>query len=461
MKLKSYWYEIPVLFLLALVFQRQFFPDIPSFFQVSPHPFWIGVLVFGLRYGLTAGIAGGVCAAGLYLGGLWFSDERFRFDDADFYLLPGLFVVLGALIGGVVGMLEERNRDTKRELDEHRERVRQLVEELVTQRKTNRAIEQQVVSQMSSLVTLYQGARELDSLDRKDLLDGILSFFAEALRADKAALHVREKGQWVLYGQKGWADGDAYPKKLDMSQGVIGRAGVENRVVSLRDWFGQDVEQAWRGKDRADAIMAGPLRRDDGEVIGVFSVQDMPLLRFNSASVNLLTLLVDWAETAISKSLYFEELKSKTILDEVYNVYNETYFKSRSEQEFGRSKTYTLPFSMLLVAIEGLKDLPHERQLNLLRAVGRLLQEVSRDIDIVTKSADPGIPFAVMMMTASVNQARGLRTKILDAFGKLGFAGGSGKDAERALSIKIGIGTFAPAMKAVGEIIAEAREDLR
>ena len=52
--------------------------------------------------------------------------------------------------------------------------------------------------------------------------------------------------------------------------------------------------------------------------------QSMDLLRFNSASINLLTLLLDWAAESISKCVYFEELQTKLIQDEVLNVYVES-----------------------------------------------------------------------------------------------------------------------------------------
>src|SRR5206468_607573 len=126
----------------------------------------------------------------------------------------------------------------------------------------------------------------------------------------------------------------SFARVIEGSQGLVGRAGAEGRVISLKDWFGTDFAKAWEGRGQVDAVMAGPLRRGGGEVMGVFSVQDLPFLAFNSANLNLMMLLLDWASQAIEKSFYFEELRSKSIMDEVLNVYNEKYFEDRSEQEF-------------------------------------------------------------------------------------------------------------------------------
>jgi diguanylate cyclase (GGDEF)-like protein len=232
---------------------------------------------------------------------------------------------------------------------------------------------------------------------------------------------------------------------------LVGKAGSEGRAVSLKDWFGADFSKAWEGRDQVDAVMAGPLRRGTGEVIGVFSVQDLPFLSFNSANVNLMMLLLDWASQAIEKAFYFEELRSKSIMDDILNVYNNKYFEDRAEQEFSRSKTYALPFSILLVCVPALQALTVDRQLNLLRALGRLLTEKARKIDIVTKFREPGIPFAILMMTAVEEQARELRGRILEAYAKLGL--------EEA-ALKIGVGSYAANMESKEAIIEQAKRDL-
>ena len=457
MKRLSYLYEIPAFFLILFAV-RSTLPDPAAFDRADPNPYWLGVLLFALRYGLSAGTASGAAAAAFYLGGCWLGGDHYRFEDPEFYALPGLFILAGAAVGRTVDALAKLRRDSEEKLAELSDRNHALAAELKTQQKETRAVEQQVVSQMSSLVTLYQGSRELGSLDRKVLFDGILDFFTEALQATETALYRKDEDRWVLYRQKGWPRTDAHPEALGFTQGLVGKAGSEGRVVSLRDWVGTDVEKAWEGRDSADAIMAGPLRREDGEVIGVFSVQDMPFLRFNSASLNLMTLLLDWADEAIAKSLYFEELKSRSILDEVYNVYNEHYFRSRAEQEFARSKTYSLPFSMLLLSIPGLSFLPLQQQVNFLRAVSRLLQQSCRTIDVVAKFPAPEIPFAVLMMTATAERAAELAAAIHEAYRKLELA--KPLEGAQALELGIGVGSYAASMATLEEMIAQAKKGL-
>jgi diguanylate cyclase (GGDEF)-like protein len=455
---RQVWLEVGVLCLLFYGVERLLFPGRPAFFGATPHPYWIGVLLFALRYGLGAGLLSGSSLSALYLYGVWTHGDRFRFEDPEFYLLPGLFMLAGAVLGGAIDRQERMRAGAKRRVSNLEKENESLTEELEAQRRITHAVEQQVVTRMSSLVTLYQGARELGNLDRNALYRGILEFFSQALQADKIAIYFKEGGEWTLRHKKGWQDSDAYPETVRYTEGVIGKAGAEGAVVSLRDFFAADAEKAWLNRDKSDAIMAGPLRKDDGEVIGVLAVQNMDLLRFNSASINLLSLLLDWASESITKSLYFDELRSKLILDEVLDVYNERYFKDRGGQEFARSKTYLLPFSMLLISVENFRALPLERRLRALRAISELLRRTARDIDIVTKFPDPDTPFAVLMMTASENQAKEQRDAIARAFERIGL--GDADDDGASLRLKIGIGSFAPEMESMEDLVAAARDSL-
>lgn len=461
--LLSYLYEIPLFYLFLFVLERVYFPEFTSFRGVEPHPYWLGIGLFALRYGAGPGLLAGILSSAFYLGGLWRGGDRYLFEDFDFYILPGLFLAVGAAVGSSMEGFKRAIQQRDQELADNKTRLRALADEVEIERKAHRALEQHVVSQMSSLVTLYSGAKGLGSLDPQLLLDGILDFFTQALKAKRTALYTKEGEIWVLHSHRGWTDGRLPAEKFGFAEGLVGRAGSENKVVSLRDYSFESP-----GRPGLDAVMAGPLRRGDGSVAAVFCVAELPLLRFNSATINLLTLLLDWAQEAMAKCHYFEELKSKSIMDEVLNVYNERYFWSRARQEFGRSKAYSLPFSILLVTLEGQNELPKTQEVNALRILSRLLNETCRGIDIVAKFTEPGIPFAVLMITATAERARErLKNSILKAFEAIDLfslstgSSASARDGARpALKLKIGIGSFAPTYANVEMMIEQAKKDL-
>lgn len=447
---RSFLYEIPIFFLLLFACQRGLFPGNFAFHEANPNPCWLGVLLFGLRYGLVAGFLSGLASAAFTIVGFWLGGEAFRFEDVDFYIVPGLFVVVGAAVGAAADNFLHMIRDRDSKLADLQDRNLGLVRQIQAQQKAQRAVEQQVVSQMSSMVTLYHGARELGSLDRDALFTGVMDFFTQAVGAKKASLYVPAEHRWVLRDQRGWQADDPFLKELNYTQGLIGQAGSEKRVVCLRDWAPMESDEASAERwSRLDSIMAGPLLDPAGNVAAVFSVQAMPFLRFNSASVNLLTLMLDWGNEALAKCVHYEDLKARSIMDEEFGVHNESYFRSRARQEFARSKRHALPFSMLLASLGNLESVPIDRQVMFLRVVSKLLRESVRDIDVVAKTSFVESPFAVLMMTATVGQARELRSRLLASYGRLGLPP----------ELRIGVGTYQSEMENAEEMVEQAKAD--
>ncbi|TPW17093.1 MAG: diguanylate cyclase, partial [Elusimicrobia bacterium] len=309
---RSWLYEAPVFFAALVAFQRMAFPENPFWHGVSPSPSWVGVLLFAMRYGIGSGLTVGLAAAALCVLGVRDVGEAYRFGDADFWFEPALFVLVGTAVGGTADGYMHRIGDLLRSLADLRGRNAGLQMHIVSQQKAMRVIEQQVVSQMSSVVTLYQGSRRLGRLELADVFEAFLDFFTRALQATKTAVYVPKGGAWVLHGTRGWGEKDGYPDRVENGRGIVGSAALEKR--------------------KTDAIMAAPILGPDGEVVAVFAVQAMPFLRFNSASLNLLTLLAEWGAEAYGKCLSVSELRSRSILDEEYSVHSPAYFTSRVGQ---------------------------------------------------------------------------------------------------------------------------------
>lgn len=444
-------YEAPVFYGALMALQRLAFPEDPSFLSVDPSPFWLGLLLFGLRYGLSAGLYAGALSAGLYAFGVKASGEGFRFEDTDFYVRPGLFLLFGAGIGGAADSFRHRIAELRDHIADLTAREQGLTTQVISQQKAMRAIEQQVVSQMSSVVTLYQGSRRLGALDRTQLFEAVLDFFTRALQASKTALYVPRDGRWVLAGKRGWKDAERYPVELAAGEGIVGMAAAQKKPASLRDWLVGSFETGAEVPAEADAIMAAPILDPDGEPAAVFAVESMPFLRFNSASLNLLTLLADWGGEAYGKCLQVEELRARSVLDEDFGVHSPGYFAGRLRQEFKRSARQALPFSLLLVRPAPAPDDDAPRRRKYLHALCRVLRESIREEDILARVDDPQAYFAVILQTTVRERAEEVRARVLASFDRLGLPAGMG----------IGVGSYAHTMTGPKEVLDQARDDIR
>lgn len=443
MKKFSYFFEAPLFYLLLYGINRVFLPDQPGFYGVSPHPYWAGVLLFSFRYGAGGGFTSGVVSAAALIAPMWFFGERYLFEDASFYVEPGTFVIVGALVGYGIQRYRDRIEDAAREKMALKVRERALQDEIATRTEIISELEKRIVTRMSTIVTLYEGARKLETVRLGELYPAILSFVAKVLEAEEAALYVKDGGVFTLKDSYGWSDAKRWPESFVPGEGVAGGAALTSKIVTVRDFL-QDASTA------RDALMAGPIKTGEGgDVAAVLCIQKMPFLNFNSASINLFAFLLGWANRSAARASYVTGLKAHEIVDPDYGVYSASYFRLRLEEELQRSKTYYLPLSVGLVGMEGARGMENERRKKIFSAVGQLLRETCRLMDVVAVIPEDDLPFAVLFLTASKAQAEGMKTKILEAYSRLGFPA--------SLKMRVGIASFTPQTRDAEQILKEAK----
>lgn len=453
MKKYSFLYELPLFYALLYGINRVFLPEYPAYIGIDPHPYWAGILLFGLRYGVWAGLVTGLVSAGLYLGIAWQEVEGYLLEDFNFYLLPLFFILGGTLIGVGVNRYRARIRALQEAEKERQAEMKKLVEEIQTLQMINQGLEKRIVTRMATLVTLYEGAKRLETSRVSDIYPAILEFVSKTLEVEEAALYLKSPTGWDLLLSYGWKEYHQRPEKIDALAGITGTAGSKNKIVSVRDYIGTDVPNPDAPQVMGDALMAGPLRNGEkGEVVGVFAVQKIPFLQFNSATISLFSFLLEWASRALGRASYLEELKSKEIIDSRYLVYSRSYFFARLEQEFARSKTYYLPLSIGLVQVSGLSQLKPAQRDRTILALSRLLKDNARDMDVVANYGEEDVPLAILWVTASPKQTEEMIQKIRENFKRLELPG---------LELNISTSAFGPQMKTSEELIVDAERALK
>ncbi len=442
-------YELPIFYLLLVGINFFLFPEIPSYSGIDPHPYWLGIFLFGFRYGISEGIVSGLLSASLYMMQIWYWGERYLFEDLTFFILPSAFV----LGGTIAGVITERSRKKIRELIQSHlfldKQVKNCNEELAIQKEINTALEKKIVSRMATLVTLYEGARRLESTDSDVLYSSLVEFTAKTLGADEVSLFLKDTDGWRLKTSFGLKE---YRQKIDLvkwNEGIIGLSGSGNRVVSIRDFIKTEGEFP---KLMGDALLAGPLHLGEkGEVMGVVAIQSIPFLNFNSATLNLFSFLLTWGSRALGKASYIRELKAQEIMDPEFQVYSKKHFLSRLEQELARSRKYYLPLSLALVKIDGISSpLRHDDQKRLQFFLSQTLKAATREVDVIGLWEEEQIPFAILFITASPPQADEISQKIRETFGNFDI---QLPHEDHPLSIRLGLGHFDPGIGATSQLI--------
>ena len=335
-----------------------------------------------------------------------------------------------------------------------------LTNNLNTQKLINSALEKRIITKTATLITLYEGARKLESIDIEEIYSAILDFFTKTLNLEQAAIYKRSEQGWHLTKQHGWPENTSWPHDYPFGTGrLVAMVGASKKIMSIRDIITTSPQDTALKKQLSElnlqneCLMAGPLRNgENGEVEAVFAIQAMKLLDLNSATINLFTFLLSWANRAIARAHYFMQLEDQEIIDPRYNVYSYRYFEARLQQEFLRAKTYYLPLSLMLIHVPGLGEMNAEKHKVLLTSISQVLKNHCRGTDIISLYHENDIPFACLLTTTAQSKAEELKSTILNNFNELGLS-------DHAKLI-VGTSHFTPAVNSLQNIIELAKKDL-
>ncbi len=376
---------------------------------VQPHPLWLVVLAIAIRYGTAAGYAGGAFAACAYWLMLWLQPGSNGQLPAAYELLQPLLLFVG---GAITSELVQSERERGKHAEDDRRRVTAELQE-VTQRcaalqEVHEELQKRIVGQTASIISLYEVAKQLTTLDAKALCKSTVNLVVNYIGADAASLYLRNsQGDLELQARVPPVD-SLRRTVLDPRSGLVSRALREARVVTLHEQLPSSMADLGEG---VQAVMAGPLLDESGRVCGVVVVERMPFMKFTPATVQLFDLLVDWASTALQSAESHALARARNIMDEETGVYTSSHTLALLRKEFNRSRRYQLPLSLIVMRM---RSFSNHRSAS--RIQSELLARVKphlRSVDVLGQAGEPGT-LALILPLTELAGARRVALRIRD-----------------------------------------------
>jgi diguanylate cyclase (GGDEF)-like protein len=216
------------------------------------------------------------------------------------------------------------------------------------------------------------------------------------------------------------------------------RFGKAIHIAAGKDAFFVPLCECWR----ADSLVAFPMRRDI-EIIGTVVFGKRKPQAFSPVQIKLLWVLAMQAENCLLQSEAVKALSYYSYLDPLTHLYNRRYFENQLEKEILRSRRNGMPFSLLMIDLDGFKNY-NDRFLHsagdiALQEFASILSDSIREVD--TASRLGGDEFAVILAESSADGARDLASRVIERFRDHVLPGMDNHRTER-LSASIGIAAF-------------------
>ncbi len=443
--------------IVALVFFMLFnylgWKELPGFYGITPHPFFIIILLMASRYGLFAGLFSAISCASVFSGLIYVFLHKIVYTD----IIALKNVILFGLVGWLVGEIRQGIIKKMEENEAAKERLKisseKLNEENQRIKKINIEMESRISDEVSTFSNLYETSRQLQSFDLKEIYSAILNILVQYLEVNECSVYIVKGDQLLIKETISEQDKPMGVINIAFEDNIIARAARDKKVYSIRDMLEYNKADTISSDD---PVMVAPLVKADGTLIGALSIEKMPFFQITSSSTKIFSMLADWVSTDIENALYFQEVKKKNILDEVLNIYTQDYFQNRLAQEFHRAKRYFIPLSIVVLKIKGLSKMSVKRRLKILKFSAAWLNTSLRLTDIVTRYKDE-IPFSMIFTTTTKEQSKVAMKRILDILDSISI----GMEEENSLvEVEFGVGTCTSITETTEQLLKEAEESI-
>jgi diguanylate cyclase (GGDEF)-like protein len=208
------------------------------------------------------------------------------------------------------------------------------------------------------------------------------------------------------------------------------------------------------------SLIASPLKTE-GRIVGILYVDDFKPRQYTTREVSLLSLLSTFAAMAIEKTKLLESTRQLAITDELTGLFNHRHFRQQLNVELSRAERYRRSLSLMMIDIDYFKHYNdtngHLKGNEVLREVGRILKEMSREVDIVARYG--GEEFSIVMPETKRRKALALSERLRRRIASQKFENAN-KQPNRRLTVSIGLASFPDSAGTAFDLIAEADKAL-
>jgi hypothetical protein len=269
------------------------------FSSISPHPFFLVVLLAASYYGTAEAVVCALLASGAFLVGHLPAagvDEDSYSWTLRVMKLPLLWMLAAVMFGQIRDALGRRQERLRAELAEARDQALTLAAAFVDARRVREDLEARIAGQLRTVHAVYRASRAIERKSMGEVLTGVIELVRCIMEPTRFSLFLLNGNVLEAALSEGWKSGDE-SARLFTADSDLYRLIVQGRkFVSIGD---PRHEQALAG----EGMLAGPIVNSaNGQVVGMLKIEQIPFVQLHPASMQYFQVLCSWIGDAFANA---------------------------------------------------------------------------------------------------------------------------------------------------------------
>ena len=281
---------------------------------VSPHPFWVVVLLassyYGTREGLTAVMLASIA---LLLGNL--PQQRVD-EDVNGWLLritqqPLIWCSAALVLGALKDASRRRFEMLQEAWAESQKQLHAITNSYERLHHLKEHLEARVAGHVCTVYAVYKASRAIDRQGVGEVLVGVSELVRTVMNPGKFSLFLLNGSCLEAVTNVGWQANDAFSRNIQAWSPLYEAVVMQRRFLVATD---PAAETLLRG----EGLLAGPLvNSETGAVVGMVKIEAIGFLDLNPSTVLNFRVLCEWVGAALANAKRYEGLQQSYCFDPV------------------------------------------------------------------------------------------------------------------------------------------------
>lgn len=405
-----FFIEIPCFFILNFGMELYLYGKIQAWYGIGspeiPHPYWIGILIFSVIYGVKEGAVVGGLSAILYL---YYSDIVTAWNPLEFGtagILPFSFIFTGVLLGIIHDNYSHQINFIKQESIGLKNKISEfftLNEKLVS---TNLKLEKKIVFSQQTFNTIYDIAEKLNNFHLTELYRNIPSLISQQFKASKCSFYLmRPDNSITLKSQVGWENPEEFSTRYKHDNTLY---------YTLKDFEKTTVMEPKEVKQiGVDAFFIIALVTPEKNLFGMIKIEEINFLTVSEDSIQFMSMLSQWIMQSIYNGLRFTENEKSASFEPVTGLTREATFWTRTQKVIAAAVRHKFEVVLLLMTLQFSEDMDTGERNTLINHMGIIINEVCRvDDEVGIADLDSSYHFMILLAHTNTSQCSFVTQKI-------------------------------------------------